>query len=115
MEIHTKDVSVSAIEDELRTNPARLEEKKEASFFSFEEEEEEEDWEECDRDENENTPLMAASFHGNVAVVQCLLLLGANIDARNYVSWKRNLSPRLIQSYSMVMYSLTFCAAFFYF
>ncbi len=60
--LHDKNITLSAIRPELRLHPSRLEERKE-----------------------EDTPLMSAAEFGNVEVVEFLLTLGANKEAHDDV------------------------------
>ncbi len=67
--IHAQLITRVMLETELRLHPMRLEERKE--------------WEH-DRDEG-NTPLTSAAMFGNIPVVEFLLSIGANIEAKNEV------------------------------
>ncbi len=64
VDIHSEHITVEELQDELRVNPMRLEEK-----------------------ENEygNTPLLSSAEYENVAVFEFLLSLGANLEAKNKV------------------------------
>ncbi len=62
--IHSSRITLEEMQVELRVHPLRLEEKE--TFWG-------------------NTPLMSAAKFGNVAVVEFLLLIGANIHAKNNV------------------------------
>ncbi len=68
VDIFAVDITLESIRDELKVHPWRLEER--------------------DVDVGNgmgNTPLMSAADFGKVDVVQFLLLLGANIEAKNTV------------------------------
>ncbi len=71
--IHSKHIALDAIQEELRLNPWRLEEKKvkynDTHFDSH----------------VGNTPLMSSVRFENVAVVEYLLSIGANSEAKNEV------------------------------
>ncbi len=68
MIIHTKDIPVGAMQAELREHPWRLEEKHDD-----------------EGDESGNTPLISSAMHGNIAVIELLLSLGANVEAKDMV------------------------------
>ncbi len=67
--LHAEEITVETMQEEIRVNPVRLEEKK--KFRSF----------------GPCTPLLTAIWFGNVAVVRFLLSSGANIEARTEVSF----------------------------
>ncbi len=69
MDLHVHDITSEAMEEELRVNPVRLEEKKTVNDIVS-----------C-------TPLMAASYFGNIDSVRILLSAGANFKATNEVSY----------------------------
>ncbi len=62
VDIHSKHISLEALQEELRVTPSRLEEKKAGK-----------------------TPLLCSVDFGNIAVCEFLLSLGANIEAKNEV------------------------------
>ncbi len=66
--LHNEHITVKEMQEELRVNPLRLEEKMLVDVYDR-----------C-------TPLTAAAYFGNVAVVEYLLSAGANIEATNQVS-----------------------------
>ncbi len=67
--IHALDITLDEIQAQLNQHPLRLEERSE-------------DEEEYD---DGNTPLIAAAAYGNTAVVNFLLSMGANVEAKNTV------------------------------
>ncbi len=67
--IHSSRTTLEELQVELRIHPSRLEEKEMTHGF---------------------TPLISSAFFGNIAVVEFLLSIGANVHAKNKV-WMRNL------------------------
>ncbi len=70
VDVHSEHITLDMIQEELRVNPWRLEEKKGAN-----------DW---DTHEG-NTPLISSAAFGNLEVCEYLLSVGANIKAKNTV------------------------------
>ncbi len=68
VDLHSPDISVGAMRNEIAMHPMRLEETKIVYCFDS-----------C-------TPLMAASYFGNETVLECLVSCGADIEAKNKVS-----------------------------
>ncbi len=71
VDIHSPDITLEALQAELRRNPRMLEEKKPG-------------YKRHDPLEG-NTPLISSVEFGNVPVCDFLLSVGANIEARNDV------------------------------
>ena len=70
MDIHSEHITLDALQEELRINPCRLEEKKGGNGW--------------DPTEG-NSPLTSSAGFGNLEVCEFLLSVGANIEAKNKV------------------------------
>ncbi len=64
IDIHSKHITLEALQTELRLHPSRLEEMEMTHGYN---------------------PLMSSAKFGNIAVVEFLLSFGANIHAKNKV------------------------------
>ncbi len=74
VDIYGEDITMETIQEELRANPSRLEEKKDSDSRYRQ-----------DFDEG-NTPLISSAKFGNYPVVEFLLSVGADVEAKNQVS-----------------------------
>ncbi len=63
VDIHSPDITLDALQSELKKNPMRLEERREGN----------------------NTLLISSTESGNLAVCTFLLSVGANVEAKNLV------------------------------
>ncbi len=71
VDIHSQHITLETLQNELRSNPTRLEEKKVGN-----------NW---DIPHAGNTPLMTSVEFQNIVVCEFLLSVGANIEAKNEV------------------------------
>ncbi len=69
IDLHSNHIALNELQNELRAEPLRLEEKKVELYSSY----------------SGNSPLMSAAAFGNVVLCEFLLSLGANVEATNEV------------------------------
>ncbi len=89
VDVHSQDITLEALQEELRINPSRLEEKKGGNY-----------WDQA------NSPLISLADFGNLQVCEFLLSVGANIDAKNTVCSIANSSS--IENESVHVYQCFF-------
>ncbi len=78
VDVHSERITLDALQEELRTNPSRLEEKKGNG------------WDEG------NTPLISSAGFGNLEVCKYLLSVGANIESKNKVCTTAHISLNFV-------------------
>ncbi len=70
VDVHSKHTTLDSLQEELRVNPWRLEEKKEGNGWEL---------------HTGNSPLISSAAFGTLKVCEFLVKVGANIEAKNTV------------------------------
>ncbi len=85
VDIHSEHITLDALQQELRINPWRLEEKKGGNG-----------WQSTDEG---NTPLISSAEFGNLQECEFLLSVGANIEAKNTVCSSSSIENESVNVY----------------
>ncbi len=92
VDFHSKHITLDALQEELRVNPWKLEEKNGGTQWDF----------------GGNTPLISSAAFGNLKVCEYLLSIGSNVEAKNKVCSTANSSSienRECSCLSMLLFS----------